>query len=574
MVKKKVGKATASQHKMPFYLRRMFVVLVFAAMGFSVIARAAYLQVTNQQFFQGQGDARHVRTVELPAHRGMIVDRNGEPLAVSTPVDSVWVNPKRLANQVGDVKRLAKVLNMSASRLSHKLKQRQNKEFLYIKRRVEPHVADLVRELKISGVGLEKEYRRFYPAGETFSHVVGFTDVDDFGQEGLELAFDDWLRGEPGAKRVLKDRYGQSIEDIENIKAPRPGKDLVLSIDRRLQYLAYRELKAQVLKHKAKSGSAVLMDARNGEVLAMVNQPAYNPNDKSSIKYGAIRNRAVTDVFEPGSTVKPFTVAQALASGQYTLNSKIDTRPGFMRVSGHQVKDHRNYGVIDLTTVITKSSNVASGKIALSLGEGELFDLLKRAGFGEATGVGFPGELSGKLEARPRWYDIDKVALSFGYGFSATTLQLASAYAAIANDGKRPQVSLLKRRAEAGVDKVMSENIARHLVSMMETVVTDEGTARKARIEGYRVAGKTGTVKKAATGGYAEDKYLSVFAGLAPASDPRLVMVVMIDEPKAGEFYGGAVAAPVFKRVMESSLRLLNVAPDDLGSLRLAKAEG
>jgi cell division protein FtsI (penicillin-binding protein 3) len=500
-------------------------------------------------------------------------------MAVSTPVDSVWVNPKELLSARDKWPRLAAVLKINYGKMERMLAKRLDREFVYLQRHVSPALADKVVALEIPGVFLQREYKRFYPMGEVAAHVVGFTNVDDLGQEGMELAHNDWLRSTPGAKRVMRDRLGRVFNNVESIRQSQAGKDLVLSVDRRLQYLAYRELKAAVKRHKAVSGSAVMLDAQSGEVLAMVSQPSFNPNNRSEYKSANYRNRAVTDVFEPGSTIKPFTVAAALEQGRFTPASVIDTSPGFFKVGGGIVKDIRNYGAIDVSTVIQKSSNVGASKIALAIDAEAFWSTLSTAGIGEDTGSGFPGESDGLLNFFSQWRTLEQATLAFGYGLSVTPLQLAQSYAVFANDGKRPGISFQPVSSEQAREQqvqVISDKTARAVRRMMEAVVADGGTATQARVPGYRVAGKTGTVKKAGVGGYLEDKYISIFAGMAPASNPRLVMVVMIDEPRDGEYYGGVVAAPVFSRVMSGALRLMDIPPDDsqyLGT-RMALAEG
>lgn len=416
--------------------------------------------------------------------------------------------------------------------------------------------------LEIPGVSTQREYRRYYPLGEVAAHVVGFTNVDDVGQEGLELAYNDWLRGIAGSQRVIKDRLGRVIKNVELIKSADPGKDLALSVDRRLQYLTYRELKRVVFQHKARSGSAIIMDAKSGEVLAMVNQPSYNPNNRHNLKGSNYRNRAITDTFEPGSAIKPFTIAAALESGRYTPTTRINTAPGFMRVGNNSISDIRNYGQIDVTKVIQKSSNVGASKIALSLPARKLWEVHNKVGFGMTSGSGFPGEVEGVLTHSSNWREIDQATLSYGYGISVTALQLARAYSVLANDGVLLPVSFTRQDKIVRGERVLKKSTTRQLNGMLEKVVTEEGTGKRARISGYRVAGKTGTIKKASAGGYQDDKYFSVFAGMAPASDPRLVMVVVINEPRNGVYYGGEVAAPVFSKVMAGALRLMGIAPD------------
>jgi cell division protein FtsI (penicillin-binding protein 3) len=545
--------------------RRYFVLALFGMAFAALIWRAVDLQVFNQDFLQNQGDARHLRVVTLAAHRGMILDRNGEPLAVSTPVDSVWANPQELAIAREYWPALAKLLELDHDQLRRLLEARADREFVYLKRHVDPVIAAQVRALGAPGVSLQREYRRYYPDGEVAAQVLGFTDVDDVGQEGIELAFDEWLRGEPGAKRVVKDGKHAVIENVESIRPARPGRDLVLSIDRRIQYLAYRELKAAVYQHKAKSGSVVVLDTTSGEILAMVNQPSYNPNNRTRWHPSTLRNRAVTDLFEPGSTLKAFTVAAGLETGQYRPDTPIDTSPGFWRVGGNTVRDVHNYGPLDITGVIRKSSNVGSSKIALSLDKQVFWSLLNRLGFGAVSASGFPGEASGLLVNYRRWRPIEVATLSFGYGLSVTPLQLAHAYSVFADGELRP-VSFLKQQKTPHSESIVSKRTADELRAMLEEAVGPEGTAPAARVVGYRVGGKTGTVRKSIAGGYSTEQYVSVFSGIAPLSSPRLSIVVMINEPGNGDYYGGKVAAPVFSKVVAGALRFLNVAPDGLDS--------
>ena len=552
--------------KIPVTRLRRFIVLALLAACVALLGwRAVYLQAFNTRFLKSQGQSRHMRSIAIPAHRGVITDRNGELRAISTPVSSVWVNPQELLGAQADIPALARVLGLRVDHVRRLMARRSEREFVYLKRHVHPDRAAKVKALRLPGVYLQTEYRRYYPTGEVSAHVVGFTNIDDGGQEGMELAFNKWLTGVPGRKRVIKDRLGRSVEDVERIRASRPGKNLQLSIDRRLQYLLYRELKAAVVRNKARSGSAIILDVRTGEVLALVNQPSYNPNNRRHLRGNRYRNRAVTDVFEPGSTIKPFTVVAALESGKYRVNSLINTAPGFIRVGRNTIKDHRNYGIVDLTQLLAKSSNVGASKLALDLSPSKLWGMFSRIGFGQVTGSGFPGEVGGLLMHFRRWHEIERVTMSFGYGMSVTPLQLAQAYSILANDGRHTPVTFLKRNKQAVSRQVISPAIARKVRRMLESVVSREGTGRKARVPGYRVAGKTGTTHKSTAGGYAEDRYVSVFAGMAPASRPRLVMVVMINEPTAGEYYGGSVAAPVFSRVMAGALRLLDIPPDDNG---------
>jgi cell division protein FtsI (penicillin-binding protein 3) len=495
----------------------------------------------------------------------MILDRNGEALAVSTPVDTVWADPRKLAQVPQEFPRLAKALDRDPQWLARRVTSSLDREFIYLVRHMRPQDAAKVKALGIPGVDTLREYRRYYPAGEVTGHLLGFTNVDDVGQEGLELAYDQWLGGEPGEKRVMRDSLGRTIEDIERIRAPRPGQDLYTSIDLRVQYLAYRELKAAVQANHARSGSVVVLDVQTGEVLAMVNQPAFNPNDREQYAASRYRNRATNDFFEPGSSIKPFVVAAGLESGRYQPDTLIDTGPGMMRVGIKTVKDKHNLGTIDVTTVLAKSSNVGVAKIALSLKPQDMWSAFDQFGFGRVTGSGFPGESAGILTSPQHWRAIGQATMSYGYGLSVTPLQLAQAYAVLAARGVRRPVSLRKLDAPPAGEQVIDEKVAHELVTMMEAVVSDTGTARRARVMGYRVSGKTGTAWKASeAGGYSTNKYMAVFGGVVPASNPRLAAVVVIDEPTGGAYYGGEVAAPVYSAVMSGALRLLAVAPDDL----------
>ncbi|MGH8501824.1 MAG: peptidoglycan D,D-transpeptidase FtsI family protein [Gammaproteobacteria bacterium] len=553
----------------PRYSGRRWLVLAVMGLGvMTLLGRALYLQLHEREFLLGQGDARHQRIMPIPAHRGMIVDRNGEPLAISTPVDSIWANPRETLAAQEHLPALAALLGVDADDLAQQLIDRASREFVYIKRRVDPGIAERAMALNIPGLNLQREYRRYFPMGEVASQLLGFTNVDDAGQEGLELAFDEWLSGTPGAKRVIKDRLGRIVEDLERISAASPGKDLRLSLDRRIQYLAYRELKAAVMRHHARSGSAVVLDPRTGELLAMVNQPSFNPNSRENLSGEATRNRAVTDVLEPGSAVKPFVVAAAIESGRYSPRTMIKTSPGWYMVRGHTIQDEHDYGLLNLAGVIRKSSNVGATKIALALAPGKLWESYRRVGFGTVTESGFPGEAAGALSSYQGWGDFERATLAFGYGLATTPLQLARAYAAIAADGVLPAISYVATGQAQVQDRVMSVATARRLRWMLEGVVSAGGTAPMASVEGYRIAGKTGTVHKATAGGYAEDRYVSIFAGMAPASHPALVTVVVIDEPGDGSYFGGQVAAPVFSRIMAGALRLLDVRPDDLPRLQ------
>jgi cell division protein FtsI (penicillin-binding protein 3) len=540
------------------------VSVFFATLAVALVGRAVFLQVLDTDFLNRQADTRHLRTEKISAHRGTIVDRNGEPLAISTPVDSIWANPKQLAPAVDSIPQLARALDVDSEVLMRRITRSMDKEFLYLKRHLSPEQADAVLALKLPGINVQREYRRYYPASEVTGHLVGFTNIDDEGQEGLELAFNHWLAGESGAKRVLKDRLGRSIENVASIRPPHHGKDLRTIIDLRLQYLAYRSLKSAIKQHNARSGSIVVLDVRTGEVLAMVNQPTYNPNDRSQFSAERYRNRAITDIFEPGSSLKPLVVAAALESGQYRPSSIVDTAPGSIVVGPKKIEDTRNLGRISLTTILARSSNVGITKLAMTLQPDQLWDMMTHFGLGALTTSGFPGESAGMLTHYTNWRPISQATLAYGYGVSVTPLQLAQAYAAIGNEGRLRPVSLVALDQPGDAEQVISEDTAVSVRRMLEEVVRPGGTGTKAAIDGYRVAGKTGTAWKFATGGYSQDKYISIFAGLAPASDPHLATVVVIDEPSGELYYGSDVAAPVFADVMSESLRLLAVAPDNM----------
>jgi cell division protein FtsI (penicillin-binding protein 3) len=544
-------------------VRNLIVFLFFLGLLILLAVRAVYLQVFNSNFLQEQGNARHMRLVKDNAHRGMILDHNGAPLAVSTPVDSVWAHPATLAEERRKWPRLAALLGMSARELAQLISKQNGREFLFLKRHVTPAIAEQIIALRIPGVSLTREYRRYYPLGAVAGHVIGFTNVDDQGQEGIELAYDSWLRAVAGAKRLLRDLQGNAVEMAESVVLPKPGKDLVLSIDRRIQYLAYRELKSAVFSHQAVAGSAIVLDVRTGEVLAMVNEPDFNPHNRSELRSSAFRNRAVTDLFEPGSTLKPFTIASALESGKFLSSTVIDTSPGELRVGDRTIRDVHNYGVLTVAGVIEKSSNVGASKIALALDKKSIWNTLKHVGFGSTTGIQLPGEVPGLLNPPSSWVPVDQASISYGYGISVTPLQLARAYLAIANDGVALPLTLRRIDTPPEGDRVFSLATARRLQSMLELAVSDAGTGKAAQVADYRVAGKTGTVRKLTATGYSEEKYVAWFAGFAPASAPRLVMVVTVDEPTHGGYYGGVIAAPVFGRVMTGALRLLDIPPDD-----------
>lgn len=540
-------------------LRLYAVLLVFGVAGSGLLARAIDLQVLRKDFYQDQGDARFLREVPIPAYRGNITDRHGEPLAVSTPVISLWADPGRVLEAPDRIAELAAALNLDETALRERLEQRRDREFVYLERHMSPQKAQRVLDLELPGVNSQREFKRYYPAGEVFGHVLGFTNIDDRGQEGLELAFDHWLAGTPGSKRVIRDRRGRVVETVEQAKAPKPGQDLTLSLDRRLQYLAYRELAAAMLEHKAKAGSVVVLDVASGEVLAMVNQPSFNPNNRARATTSRMRNRATIDVFEPGSVIKPFTVAAALESGRFDARSIIDTSPGTLAVANHVVRDYRSYGRLDLAGILAKSSNVGATRLAQGMPSEHLWDMYRRFGFGQPTGSGFPGEASGSLPDPKRWGPVERATLSYGYGLSTTVLQLAQGFAALADGGRMRAPSFVhgsNNPSTAVIDPILAEQVK----TMLETVTAAGGTATRANVEHYQVAGKTGTARKIGSGGY-ESRYISVFAGYAPADRPQVACVVVIDEPTGGEYYGGAVAAPVFSRVVGGALRLFDIPP-------------
>jgi len=558
------GAETKQKTARRFAGRATLVMVCFALFASSLVARAVHLQVLNKDFLNRQADTRHLRTEKISAHRGAITDRNGEPLAISTPVDSIWANPAELATATDSLGKLARILEIDKQSLLRRVTRSMDKEFLYLKRHLSPEQARQVLDLNLPGINVQREYRRYYPASEVTGHLVGFTDIDDQGQEGLELAFNHWLAGEEGAKRVLKDRLGRSIENVESIRPPHHGKDLRTSIDLRIQYLAYRTLKAAIRAHSAKSGSIVVLDIHTGEVLAMVNQPTYNPNDRSQFSAERYRNRAITDIFEPGSSIKPLIVASALESGDFRPSSVIDTAPGYVVVGPKKIEDSNNLGRVSLTTILSRSSNVGVTKLAMKLEADHLWTTMSRFGLGSLTTSGFPGESAGSLTHFNHWRPISKATLAYGYGISVTPLQLAQAYAALGSNGEMRDISLVALGQPNAGQRVVSENTAIAVRRMLEEVVRPGGTGTKAAVPGYRIAGKTGTAWKFSSGGYSEDEYISIFAGLAPASDPRLAAVVVIDEPGGELYYGSDVAAPVFAGVMSESLRLLAVPPDAL----------
>ncbi|MDO3723103.1 penicillin-binding protein 2 [Marinobacter sp. chi1] len=540
--------------------------LVVGVLGWRLVD----LHVVDNEFLRKQGDVRTIRVETIDAHRGVITDRHGEPLAVSTPVQTIWANPSEIDPDQDRLTHLARLLGLNEATLRKRLKRYAGREFIYLRRKVQPGLARQVTELDIDGVYSRQEYRRYYPASEVTAHVVGFTDIDERGQEGMELAYNQWLSGEPGKKRVLKDNRGRVIKDLTLIRDARPGNGLQLSIDLRLQYLAYRELKAVVNAHNARGGTLVMLDSDTGEVLAMVNQGAYNPNDRNQLAAENLRNKAITDLFEPGSTMKPITMAAALESGNYQPETTIDTAPGFRRFGRFTIRDHRNYGVMDLTDIIAKSSNVGISKIATDIGGDAIRDLYSRLGLGQPTGIGFPGEAVGVLPSPPKWRPVEEATLSYGYGMSVNALQLAQAYMVIANGGIRHPLSLIKLDGEPQGHRVISEKVTHQVRNMLREVV-ENGTGKRAQPGFYSAGGKTGTVHLVGEQGYQDSEYKAIFAGMAPIENPRIVAVVAVDAPQSGEYYGGEVAAPVFARVMSDALRLLNVKPElEVGSRQTA----
>ncbi|HEY0563521.1 MAG TPA: penicillin-binding protein 2 [Methylophilus sp.] len=555
-----------SQHrlvKLPVWRRRVLLIGIMTLFA-GLFARGVYLQSMHKEFLQKKGDARYTRTIPLQAYRGKIVDRNNELLAISSPVESIWASPPDVEIDAKQKLALTKLLGLKVKEFDKKVANTQ-REFVYIKRRVSPDLAAQVMSLEIPGIFMQREYKRFYPAGDVSAHIVGFTGIDDNGQEGFELAKNAQLSGKAGSRKVMKDRRGHIIEDLEAVKVPQDGHDLVLSIDRRIQYLAFRELSKSLEKFKAKAGAAVVLDAKTGEVLAMVNLPSYNPNNPVNIK-GKTRNRAITDMFEPGSTLKPMTAAAAMEFGDYTPETKIQTAPGHMAIGPAVIHDAHPNGILTVSQVIQKSSNVGAAKMALSLKREVLWSTFNQLGFGTPTHIGFPGEASGRLRNYKNWRPIEQATMSYGHGISLTLLQLARAYTVFANEGELMPVSLLKLQEAPVGHQVFSAKVANDIKDMLELVVQPGGTALRAQVAGYRVAGKTGTAHKLGPSGYLADKYVGSFVGMAPASNPRLIMAVMVDEPTSGEYYGGTIAAPVFSAVMTDALRMLavpNDAPND-----------
>jgi len=546
--------------RLPVWRARAVMCAMLAA--FAVLAgRSVYLQAMHTGFLQEKGEARYSRVLEVPGTRGRILDRHGEALAISTPVQSVWAIPEDVDASPAQLKKLAALLGADPREL-HKRLADSSRDFVYLKRQIAPEQAEQVARLGLPGIHQHREFRRYYPGGELTAHLVGFTGLDEAGQEGIELAHQASLGGIPGSRRVIKDRLGRVVEDIESIRVAQDGKDLQLSIDGKIQSLAYGALKAAVAEHEAKAGAVVAIDVRTGEVLALVNLPSFNPNNREKLSGAQLRNRALTDTFEPGSTLKPFTVALALELGKVTPRSMVSSGREPLRIANYTIHDPHPEGALNVAQVIQKSSNVGAAKIALSLPREDMWDLFNRAGFGAAPQLGFPGEAGGRLRAARSWRPVEQATMAYGHGISVSLVQLARAYTMFARDGELVPLTLVKSDAPAAGTRVLSPQTARAVRAMLELAVQPGGTAPRARIMGWRVAGKTGTAHKQENGGYAPDKYIASFVGLAPASDPRIVVAVMIDEPSAGKYYGGVVAAPVFAQITQGALRLLGVPHD------------
>jgi len=553
--------------KPPIWRQYLVMGILFSSLG--VIAlRVIHIQMVEHSYLQAQGDARYLREIKVLPERGKILDRNGQALAVSTPVESIWAEPRVFCQAKDQWKPMVELLGIKSRNLMAACERRGTASFMYIKRRLPPSLAQQVRSLNIPGVEIQREYRRYYPGGPVSAHLVGFTDVDDVGQEGLERQYNAQLTGIAGRKRVLKDLAGNYVESVESIQQVQHGKDLQISVDQRVQSLASEYLEKAIKTHNAVAGSAVVVAIPSGEIIAMVNAPHFNPNDRGTLKKGVFRNRSVTDTLEPGSTAKPFTIAMALESGQVGINTIVDTAPGYYRVGGHTIHDVHDYGEISVFDVIVHSSNVGSAKLALAFPFEDLFDTFQSVGFGSKV-ANLPGEISGVLVERTR--PIEHATLSYGYGFSATPLQIARAYTALATDGELLPLTLEPKPDgyKAKPEKVFSASTAKKMRAMLEQVATPEGTARKARIPRYRIGGKTGTTHKLVQGNYNNKRYVSLFAGMAPITEPKFVMVVAIDDPRGKRYYGGDVAAPVFSDLMQDLMRLYNIRPDGIEDTKI-----
>ena len=543
---------------------RLTVIAIFFSCIFLVLVWRMYdLTITDRPFLLGQGQARSLREIDIPANRGMIIDREGSPLAVSTPVESIWVNPKVFAASEKQQIALAHLLKVPLKKLQIFIAHSKNKEFLYLVRQVDPNLARAVRDLAIPGINFQQEYKRYYPEGDSIAQLIGFTNIDDQGIEGLELAYNQWLEGVPGKKRVLKDRLGRVIDELNILSEPKPGHILQLSIDHRIQYLAFHELKKSIEEFQAKSGTVIVLDAKTGEVYAVANAPSFNPNMRFRYRRDTYRNKAFTDLFEPGSVIKTLSISSALESGLFTPSTIIDTRPGWMQVQGRLVRDIHSYGVLDVTGVLEKSSNVGVTKMVLSSPPEQLVNLYTKCGFGQRTDSGYPGESAGTLVRLKEASPFVLATLAFGYGLSVTPIQLARSFMIFANNGQLLPITLLNNPKQPNPLQVLSPKVANELLDMMESVVA-KGTGRQASVSGYRVAGKTGTSRVAGVRGYEKSRHISSFVGLAPVSNPRVIVAVVINEPSRLGYYGGAVAAPLFSKVMGAALRILNVPPDKL----------
>ncbi|MBL8493815.1 MAG: penicillin-binding protein 2 [Rhodocyclaceae bacterium] len=550
--------------------RSRFVLLLLLLGFVALVARSLFLQGVNNEFLQAKGESRYARVIEMPATRGRVVDRNGDVLAVSTPVKSIWAIPEDVDLKPAQARKLAELLDMDVRDLTRKLAT--EKDFVYLKRQIAPDVAQRVAAMGIPGIHEQKEYRRYYPGGDVMAHMLGFTGVDDKGQEGIELAFESQLAGKPGSRRVIKDRRGQIVEDVESIRAPQDGKDIRLALDAKIQYLAYASLREALETHKARAGGIVVLDAKTGEILALTNLPTYNPNNRIRLSGAQLRNRALTDTYEPGSTMKPFTAAMALDKGKFRFDTPVQTAPGRMTIGSATISDAHPHGVLTVAQVIQKSSNIGAAKLALSFPPEHMWQMFDDLGFGAPLKLGFPGEVGGRLRPAKTWRPIEQATMSYGHGISVSLMQMAHAYLVFAREGDLIPLSLTRIDTPPLHGKtVFGAQTAREVRAMLELAVQPGGTAPKAQIQGYRVAGKTGTAHKIEGGAYA-NKYVSSFVGLAPASDPRLIVAVMIDEPSGGKHFGGDVAAPVFANVMAGSLRAMGIAPDaPLAPLQVAK---
>ena len=560
-------------HRVSYNWRRRLVLGLFLLIGLGLAGRAIQLQYAEQEFLTAQGESRQLRTVPIPASRGMLLDRHGEPLAISTPVQSVWAEPKPLIEAQDRWLELARELGLSRLKLKRLVLDRQDRKFVYLRRQVTPDLAAKVMALQVPGVDLVTEYRRYYPAGAVAAQLIGGTDIDDRGQEGLELAFDSRLRAQPGARRVRQDRYGRVIDDLAQVRPPKHGENLRLGIALWLQYRAYQELQAAVLEHRAQSGTVVVLDVVTGEVLAMAQAPSFNPNGNRAASPDRRRNRAVTDPYEPGSVMKPFTILTALMTGVYDENSRFDTNRGKWRIGGRLIQDIKDFGELDLGGVLIKSSNVASARIALDLRGESLWETLDRLGFGQPLAISYPGETVGVLREPQHWVPVDQAALGYGYGLSATPLHIAQAYMVLGNRGVRQPISFLANPRPDG-ERVLPREHCDTVLRIMGKITQPGGTAWRAQIPGYTVAAKTGTVQKLIDGVYSKRHHVALTAGVVPARHPRLAILVLIDSPSAGQYYGGQVAAPIFREVAHEALRLLNVSPDDREWMSRASSGG